>query len=91
MIIKKRKKNVKTPPTLGDARWIRRFAFLPIPIDANRKLWLEEYFILQKFTKGVLYFDGNPIGTQNRWVDQYNEGGYPEITFEDSDIRLKEV
>lgn len=91
MIIKKKEKKVKKPPQLGDTRYVRRFALLPVAIDAKRKLWLEEYFILQKFTKGVLYFDGNPIGTQNRWVDQYNEDGYPEITFEDSDVRLKEV
>ena len=96
MIIKKKEKKVKKPPQLGDTRYVRRFALLPVAIDANRKLWLEEYFVLQTFCEcqrkklAGITGDSDTYYTKD-WVDQYNEGGYPEITFEDSDIRLKEV
>ena len=95
MIIKKKEKKVKKTPQLGDTRWVRRFALLPVPIDANKKLWLEEYFVLQTFCecqrRRLDTLGGSGLYYVNDWVDEYNEDEYLKMIFENSDVRLKEV
>lgn len=56
------------PPTEGDTRIVKRFAFLPITIGRENR-WLEVCYIQQEFK--LRYFEWDWEGFyDNTWVDE---------------------
>ncbi len=62
-------KTVKPEPMEGDARTVRRFAFLPKECEGGMTVWLETYDSFQVYKRVLKYEGKHHAWFEEEWVE----------------------
>ena len=62
----------KPLPKLGDKKCKKRFAFFPVEINDNKKVWLESYYQHYIYAN-VMNYGSLDYGYHGEWTEDYRE------------------